>query len=1057
MLESLVRFSIKQRIMVWLSLAGLIGGGLYAFSVLPIEAFPDVLNETVQVITQAPGQSAENIEQKITAPLEREFSGIPKVIQVRSVSEFGLSVIYLYFEDGVDKYWARSQTMEKVTTATLPPNIQPSLAPMASVTGEIYRYELHGPGYTSTDLRGIQEWMIEKEFRAVPGVADVTSYGGKLLTWEVLVDPLRLTTYGLSIRQLSDSVSNSNMNAGGNMLNYPNQSFVVRSLGEFKTAGDLGDVGIAQKANSVIRVKDVAQVIKSHANLRGKVGKNEHDDVVQGIVLLRKGENPVLVGEAVQAKLEALNAGTMLPPGVKLVPYYNRTELVQKTTKTVGKNLLEGLILVCLVLYLFLRNKYATGLVALIVPLSLLFALIFMVMTKTPANLISLGAIDFGIVVDGAVIIVEFILARIHQSHRETDDITEEQLGRMIIQIVKPIAVSMMIIILAYLPIFTLQRVEGKMFSPLAWTISFTLMGALLLSLTVVPSLLPWMLHKSKSLNHEEPPFLVKLQKRYERGLDWVFRKKRKFIGIVAAGVAVGIVIFMSMGSEFLPELDEGALWIRASFPHSTSIEEGSKLAHKIREKLKADEEVRTVVSQLGGPEDGTDPNLTDNCEFFVDLKPHESWKRFSNREDFVNFVRDQLSEFIGVDFNVSQPIADNVEEAISGVKGKNAAKIFGPDLAELDHLADKYSDMIHSVQGTADVGKIATTPMVPHVTVRVDRAKVAQAGLSTQDINDWIEIAVGGKVVTQVYENERRIDVIVRAPERYRESLQAIRELPIQLPNGQKTQLDRLADVKLENAPQAIFRENGYRRIGVKFNVEGRDLGSVMKEIQEKERTTMKVPPGYHVEWGGEYENQSRAMRRFMVVLPATIVLIALVLFLLFQNIQVVTANILTLLISIVGSVVFLFIRQIPFSVSGAVGFLVLFGVITLNNVALTSSYLRLRQSGKDMMSAIHRACHEQFRPLLMTSVLAALGLLPAAISHSMGSETQRPLATAVIGGVFTGLPSVLFVLPFLLMVMEYIKIGRINFKSVVAELNLGVKYFYENRGGLKKLFGKK
>ena len=1055
MLESLVRFSIKQRLIIWLNLAGLVIGGVYAYTVLPIEAFPDVLNEIVQVITQAPGQSAENIEQKITAPLEREFSGIPKVIQARSVSEFGLSVIYLYFEDGVDKYWARSQTLEKVTTATLPPNTQPTLAPMASVTGEIYRYELRGAGYTSTDLRGIQEWTIEKEFRSVPGVADVTSYGGKVQTWEVLVDPLRLTTYGLSIRQLSDSVSNSNMNAGGNMLNYPNQSFVVRSLGEFKSTSDIGDVGIAQRGNSVIRIKDVAQVIKSNANLRGKVGKNDHDDVVQGIVLLRKGENPVIVGNAIQAKLEELNSGTLLPPGVKLVPYYNRTELVDKTTKTVGKNLLEGLLLVCLVLYLFLRNKYATGLVALIVPLSLLFALIFMVMSKTPANLISLGAIDFGIVVDGAVIIVEFILARIHQSHREHDDISEDQLARMIIQIVKPIAVSMMIIILAYLPIFTLQRVEGKMFSPLAWTISFTLLGALLLSLTVVPSLLPWMLKKSKSLNHEDPKFLITLQKRYEKALSWIFNRKRKFIGIVTGTVLVGVLIFISMGSEFLPELDEGALWIRASFPHSTSIEEGSKLAHRIREKLKSNEEVRNVVSQLGGPEDGTDPNLSDNCEFFVDLKPRESWKRFSNREDFVNSVRDQLNEFIGIDFNVSQPIADNVEEAISGVKGKNAAKIFGPDLTELDHLADQYSNLIREVKGTTDVGKIATTPMVPHVTVRVDRAKVAQAGLSTQDINDWVEIAVGGKVVTQVYENQRRIDVIVRAPERYRESLQAIRELPIQLPNGQKTQLDRLADVQLENAPQAVFRENGDRRIGVKFNVEGRDLGSVMKEIQEK-ASKLKVPPGYRVEWGGEYENQSRAMKRFMLVLPATILLIALVLFLLFQNIQVVTANIITLLISVVGSIVFLFLRGIPFSVSAAVGFLVLFGVITLNNVALTSSYLRLRQSGKDMMKAIQQACHEQFRPLLMTSILAALGLLPAAISHSMGSETQRPLATAVIGGVFTGLPSVLFVLPFLLMVMEYIKIGKISLQSVRLEMNSGVKYLYENRSRFKKIFRK-
>lgn len=1055
MLQGLVRFSIKQKVMIVLLMIGLAAGGLYAFSVLPIEAFPDVLNETVQVITQVPGQSAENIEQKVTIPLEREFSGIPKVIQKRSVSEFGLSVIYLYFEDGVDKYWARTQTMEKVATAALPPGVQPYLAPMASVTGEIFRYELHGPGYTSTDLRGLQEWVLEKEFRSIPGVADVTSYGGKLLTWEVLADPLRLTTYGISIKQLSDSINNSNMNAGGNMLNYPNQSFVVRSLGEYKSLDDVREVGVSQRGTSVIRVRDVAEVVKSFANLRGKVGKNDRDDVVQGIVLLRKGENPVVVGQLIKEKLKQLNEGTILPPGVKLVPYYDRTELVDKTTRTVGKNLLEGLFLVCLVLYLFLRNKYATGLVAMIVPFSLFFALILMVVTKTPANLISLGAIDFGIVVDGAVIIVEYILTQVYEQHRESE-VGEEQLGRMVLQIVKPIAVSMMIIILAYLPIFTLQRVEGKMFSPLAWTISFTLLGALLLSLTVVPSFLPWLLKKSKALQgHHEPAFVLKLQKKYEYSLNWVFAQKRKFICILAGVCLLGLTIFVCMGSEFLPELDEGALWIRASFPHSMSLEEGVKMARRVREKLKSNEEVRTAVSQLGGPEDGTDPNLFDNCEFFVDLKPRETWKRFSSREAFVDEIRNQLNEFVGVDFNVSQPIADNVEESISGVKGKNAAKIFGSDLTELNHLADQYENLIREVRGTTDVGKIATTPMVPHVTVRVNRTKVAQAGLSTQDINDWIEIAVGGKAITQVYDGERRVDVIVRAPEQYRETLQAIRELPVQLPNGQKTQLDRLADVKLEAAPQAIYRENGYRRIGVKFNVEGRDLGSVMKEIQVNAKK-VKVPPGYIVEWGGEYENQSRAMNRFLIVLPATILLIALVLFLLFQNIQVVVANILTLMISLVGSVVFLFLRGIPFSVSAAVGFLVLFGVITLNNVALTSSYLRLRQSGKYWLQAIHQACREQFRPLLMTSILAALGLFPAAISHSMGSETQRPLATAVIGGVFTGLPSVLFVLPFLLLVMEYIKIGKINFQMVKYELRTGWVVLNENCSRLKKLFRK-
>lgn len=988
--------------------------GLWSFNKLPIEAFPDVLNTTVMVITQAPGQSAEDIERKITIPLEREFSGIPKVIQKRSISEFGLSIVYLYFDDNVDKYWARTQTIEKLATAQLPSGIQPSLAPMSSVTGEIFRYEIRGIGYTTTELRTIQDWVLEKEFRAVPGVADVTSYGGKVRTWDVLIDPLKLATYGLSIRQVSDNIANSNLNAGGNLIHWPNQSFVVHSDGELKSPDDLLHVGMSQRGSSIIQIKDIAQVKDSTAPVRGVVGRDERDDIVQGIILLRKGENPVEVGKNIVAKFEELKRGTLLPQGVHLLPYYDRLELVHKTTQTVGKNLLEGLIAVCLVLYLFLRNKYATGLVCLVVPLSLFFAFTLMVLTGTPANLISLGAIDFGIIVDGGVIIAEYVL------RRRSEDPTAP-IDQLVAEVVRPVFFSMSLIILAYLPIFTLERVEGKMFAPLAWTISFALAGALFLSLTIVPALMPLVLERSSHESEEDPRWLVRLRDRYFLALDWCFQNRQRFFTGAACLMALGIVLFSVSGTEFLPELDEGALWIRATYPHSTSIDEGIKLAHGIRASLSQMPEVKTVVSQLGGPEDGTDPNLFDNCEFFVDLRPKDQWKRFhQDRAQLMQFVRETLSKFPGIDFNVSQPIADNVEEAISGVKGKNAVKIYGPDVKILNQLSSELTTLIKSVRGTSDVGPVAAIAQVPHLTVRVDRVRAAQAGIALQDINDLVEIAVGGKVATQVYDGETRLDVIARASERYRFSLDDIRHLPVPLTGGAKTELGRLASVQMLDAPQAIYREKGYRRIGVKFGVEGRDLGSVMRELLNGAEK-INVPSGYFLEWDGEYKNQTRAMRRLLIVIPVTMLLIALVLFILFENLSVVCAVLATLVLAMVGSILLLFIRGIPFSVSAAVGLLALFGVVGLDDITLASTFMAHHENNPtgNLIETIRLACQERFRPLMMTSTLAALGLLPAALSHGIGSETQKPLATAVIGGLFTGLPAVLFFLPMTLSVV--------------------------------------
>ncbi len=1010
MLESIVKSSIKQRLVVLLGVVTLLALGISSYLHLPIEAFPDVLNQTVQVITQFPGQSADEIERKITIPLEREFTGIPRVAQSRSVSEFGLSVIYLYFEDGVDRYWARSQTIEKIGTVEIPPGVQPSLAPLASVTGEVLRYEVKGSGFNTTQLRTVQDWILEKQFRMVPGVADVISYGGKVRTWAVIIDPSKLAYYGISPKQIAEAVTASNQNAGGDLINWPNQSFVVRSQGQYLSLDDLGHVGIVKKGNTLIRVKDVATVTESFAPQKGIVGRDDKDDIVQGIVLLRKGENPVEVGRAIEKKVHELKTTSLLPAGVSLQVYYNRLELVTRTTSTVGKNLLEGFLLVLVVLFFFLRSWPATLLVSSVVPLSLCFAFCIILATGTPANLISLGAIDFGIMVDGAVIIVEYLLEYYSEKRAVFASIQDK-----IIEVVKPVFVSMVIVIVAYLPIFTLQSVEGKMFSPLAFTISFALIGALLLSLTLIPTLMPAVIRHTMAHPHVDPEWLIKTKNGYLHLMDQLLESPRRVTFIFGPVLGLGIFVAMISGSEFIPELDEGALWIRASYPHSLNFKEGVKLSHQIRKVLRENEEVKTVVSQLGGPEDGQDPNLFDNCEFFVDIKPRPEWKRFGkDREHFAEHIRQQLKQFPGVFFNVSQPIADNVEEAVSGVKGKNAVKIYGADLKTLDEISEKLVKLIRSVPGTVDVARAAVMPKIPHLTIKVDRQKISQFGLTAQDVNDLIELSVGGKNLTFVFDGEIKIDVYIRAQTNFRSRVEDIQALPLALAGGARIRLDQIAKVTMEEAPQAIYRENGFRRIAVKFNIQGRDLGSTMKEILAAAKD-FQTPPGYFLKWDGEYQNQKRATARLQIVLPSTVLIIGIILFILFSDLSLVGLILFTLLAAVSGSIILLYLRDIPISVSAAVGLLTLFGLVALDDITLASSLVRDPEKLKlgNLKAHILETCGKRFRPVFMNSILAALGLLPAALSHGVGSETQRPLATAVIGGILTGVPAVLLMFP--------------------------------------------
>lgn len=1021
MLNSIIGFSIRFRAIVIIGAIAILLGGFASYLKLPIEAFPDVLNQSVQVITQIPGQAAQDVERMVTIPLENEFSGIPKVIQSRSVTEFGLSVINLTFDDDVDGYWARTQTNEKIATADIPQGVTPTLAPMSSVTGEILRYEISSPNKSLAELRTLEDWTIEKQIRQVPGIADVSGYGGYVKTIEVAVDPLRLNTYGVSLRSFADTLSSAGTNAGGNMIDWPNQSFVVRSDGEVKSLDDLKNIGIVQRGNTSIKIKDVANVFESHAQVRGVVGRDDRDQIVQGIALLRKGDNPVSTGQLLNAKIKEVNSNNLLPEGTRLRKYYDRTELVNRTLHTVGDNLFEGIVLVIVVLFLFLQDWAATLVITLVVPLSLMFAFIMMKLTHTPANLISLGSIDFGIIIDGALIIVEFVLI---QSALKKDD-SPLFIQKSVTQIVRSVFFSMCMIITAYLPIFTLERVEGKMFGPLAWTICFALLGALLASLTFIPALLPTILKISHQKHHgsssieeaHEPKWFLKIKSSYEVFLKEKIFSNTKRVYLIFAGLgALGALVFMLSGSEFIPELDEGALWIRASYPHSTSLEEGIKLTRKIRNFIRENPEVKTTVSQLGGPEDGTDPNLFDNCEFFVDLKPKEEWKRFEHeKEKLIEHIRSQLEQLPGIDFNISQPIADNVEEAIAGAKGKNVVKVYGKDIKILGAISEDIQKELKKIKGIVDLGEVSSMPMVPQLTIRLDRSRVAQSGVLLQDINDLIEIAVGGKKTTVIYDGETKINVVVRASEHYRSTLEQIKKLPVPLPGNKSTELQNLAEIKFQPGPLVINHEGGYRRLGVKFNVQGRDLGSVVKDVQ-LELQKLKIPTGYFLKLGGEFENQSRAMAKLLVVVPATAVLIGFLLFMLFARIDWVLKILMSLLLSTTGSIILLFLRGIPFSVPAAVGILVLFGVISLGCVTLTSLFGDYLKEGNSVNVAIELATSSTLRAILMLGILAAIGLFPAAISHGMGAETQRPLATAVIGGIFTGIPVVLFLLPVLL-----------------------------------------
>ena len=1027
MIRALVAWALRRRVIVLALLVVFVAFGVFAFVRLPVEAYPDVTNVQAQIITLFPGHAAEEVERLVTIPVENEMNGIPKRASMRSISIFGLSVVTIVFEDDADRAYVRNQAFERLQSVTLPGGAQANLSPDSTPVGEIYRYTVVGPpGFSPLELKSLEDWVVERKLRTVPGVVDVVGFGGPTKQYQVNVDPLKLKSYGLTLAQVFDALSKGNRNAGGAYIEHGSEMYVVRGLGLVQSTADIGEIAVATRNGTPIRIRDVGTAGVGPRIRLGRVGKTvggvDEDDVVQGIVLLRKGENALEVLERVRAKVAEINAGG-LPPGVKVVPHYDRTALIDRTLHTVRKNMAEGIgfVLVVLVAFLGIANARSALVVAAVVPLSLLGAFLLLDLRGIPANLISMGAIDFGIIVDSAVVVVENLLRILEERGGKVRSLSAA-IVQATSEVGKPILFSKAILITAFLPLFTLQRVEGKIFRPMALTLTFALIWGTVLALTIVPVLASFAVkHRGASPAHGEAEsgtvrFLTRL---YRPALAWVLSRRKTAVAASAALLAAGVGTALLLGSEFLPKLDEGALWVRATFPGSISPSEAGRLTRQIRATLASFPEVTTIVSQLGRPDDGTDVNGFDTVELYVDLLPRDKWTTAKTRDALSDAMNRRLSAIPGIELTFSQVIEDNVNEAVSGIKSELSVKIFGEDPVILQDLADRAAAVIDAVPGAADVAAERLSGQ-PQVQISVDRPAIGRYGLSVSDVQTVIETALGGAVATQILEGEKTFDLVVRVDPGAVTGLDSIRAIPILGPNGEKLTLGSVADVRLAPGSARVFREENSRRIAVKLSVRGRDLGSLVSEAQKKVDAAVKLPPGYRMEWTGSFENQQRALKRLGVVLPITLAAIFFLLFAAFDSPRLATLILLNVPFAAVGGLFALPLAGLTLSVSALVGFIALFGVSVQNGVLLVERIRELRRTGKALADAVTEGALTRFRPVLMTAAMAAFGLLPAALSHAVGAETQRPFAVVIIGGLVTATLLTLFVLPVLYELFE-------------------------------------
>jgi heavy metal efflux system protein len=1015
-IKGIISFSLKNKLMVFLGTLLIVIWGVRSFLNTPIEAFPDVINARVVIITQWPGRSAEELEKFVTIPIEVEMNVVPRKTSLRSISLFGLSVVTIFFEDEVDDFRARQMVNNQLANVDLPEDVDLEVQPPSGPTGEIYRYTLESADQTVRQLKEIQDWVIDKRLKAVQGVADVVSFGGEVKTYEVIIDPNKLAAFGFTAEDVFNAIQSNNDNVGGDVIEKGTQTFLVRGLGLINDIEDIENIIVKNINGSPIFVKELGKVAESFKPRLGKVGRDREPDVVEGIVLLRKGENPSAVLKDLNATIDDINE-RILPGDVKIKVFYDRTTLVNLTTHTVMENLVVGMLLVTFILSIFLLDWRATLMVAIIIPLALLFAFICMRLKGMSANLLSIGAIDFGIIIDGAVVMVEgvfvFLAHKQHVMGRERFNLVSKMgfVKKISIEMGKPIFFSKLIIITALIPIFAFQKVEGKMFSPLAYTIGFALIGALIFTLTLVPLLCKMLL--SKNVREKDNPLVKGLERVYKPTVFWSLQHPKLSIALSGGLLAMSLVVGGQLGSEFLPQLNEGSIYVRASMPQSVAFTRANAMSEGMRKIFTQYPEVKGVISQNGRPNDGTDPTGFFNVEFFVDLYPKGEWKRGVSKAEIIQDMQNKLAEgFPGVVFGFSQPISDNVEEAVSGVKGEMAIKIFGDNLAKLEQIADQVTAIMQTVQGVEDLGIFKSLGQ-PELRLEIDRIKLARYGANIQEANNIIEMAVGGKKATTMYEGERRFDIRVRFSPEFRLNEIEIGKLLVPCTNGSKIPMREIADIRLQTGPAFVYREGNLRFIPIKFSVRGRDLGGTIAEAQAKVKKAIKLDKGYSMSWNGEFENQVRATNQLKIVVPISIILIFMWLFFMFNSPKNAGIVLMNVPFALIGGILGLYFTGINFSISAGVGFIALFGVCVQNGVILVSVFNKNIDAGMHLDEAVSQGALSRVRPVVMTALMAALGLLPAALSTGIGSETQRPLAVVVISGLITATILTLLILP--------------------------------------------
>jgi heavy metal efflux system protein len=1052
MIRGLVDFALNNRWLVLGAAILLFAWGIVSFHNLPVEAYPDVANNYVEVITQWPGRAAEEVEQQVTIPVEIQMAGIPHMEHLRSFSLAGLSDIKMIFDDDSVNDWNREKVLERLSQVSLPSNLQPQIGTDWSPVGQIYWYTLKStnPQYDNMELKSREDWTLEKQFKSVPGVVDVASFGGMTREYQVHVDPDKLVSYGLSIGQVQQQLANNNTNAGGEFIEQGQQQINVREVGMVTSVEDIENTLLKTQSGTALRVKDIATVVQGPKIRLGQIGKAIHrvdgkvideDDTIEGIALLQKGDDSDKVLEGIHAKVTELNGveakpaepggffkdGSfykratpavsampgVLPRGVKIVPFLDRSDLLHYTTHTVLHNLTEGIVLVVIILFFFLGNVRGALIVSITIPFALLFASICLDLRHIPANLLSLGALDFGMVVDGAVVMVENIVRHLNRRN-EKNGLVREQIREASHEVQRPVFFAIGIIITAYLPIFTLQAVEGRLFRPMAWTVAFALLGALLFSIVLAPVLSSFLFARGAKEWHN--PLMTWLTNGYRHAATWAI--EHRYVTVGGALLALCLTAFLAfggvIGSEFLPHLDEGAIWVRGTLAPSTGPTEGVAVMNQARVILAKFPEVTQVVSQVGRPDDGTDTTGFFNTEYFVDLKPKDKWRPVfdENKDELIAAMDRELEKMPGVIWNFSQPISDNVEEAVSGVKGELAVKLYGDDLRTLEALADQVVGVMSKVRGVADLGLFRVIGQ-PNLNYSVNREAAARFGINVADVQDAIQTAVGGNAVSQVLRGEARYDLVVRYLPQYRNTEEAINNIRLLSPSGERISLAQLTTVKTEDGAEEIYREGGQRYVAIKYSVRGRDLGSTVEEAIQKVNAQVKLPPGYKFDRAGEYESQKRSSRRLMLVLPITIILIFVLLYTMFRSGKWALLILGTVAMAPLGGMLALLLTGTNFSVSSGVGFLALFGVSVQTGVIMLEYINQLRVRGRSIEESAVEGAVLRLRPIMMTMLVATLGLLPAATSHGIGSDSQRPFAIVIVGGLIAALAINVFLLP--------------------------------------------